>query len=195
MKRMLSFFTLFVVIASACSIGFAEKDSDADATSAKGESVLVHPAIADYGAVVPLPSAAHQPRSGSRIVVDITKGGGTEKLNEGIEKVARFVNIYAGAGKEPASVDIAVVLHGDATLTILDDAAWTKRFTANTNPNLHCIRELQAAGVKFYVCGQSLIQKGGKPEEVIDDVSVAVSALTSLVNLQSDGYAYLPLLK
>ena len=57
----------------------------------------IHPQIQQYGKVVQFPTAAQQPRDGSKIVVDITKGSDPEKLNGAIEKVARFVNIYAGA--------------------------------------------------------------------------------------------------
>ena len=128
-----------------------------------------------------------------KIVVDITKGGDPTKLNPAIEKVARFVNIYRGAGKEPATVDIAVVLHGDTTLSVLNADAYSKRFETKGNPNLDCLHELHEAGVSIFVCGQSLIGKGGKPEQVVVFTDVAVSALTSLVNLQADGYAYVPL--
>ena len=155
----------------------------------------VHPQIQKYGKVVQLPTAAQQPRDGSKFVVDITKGGDPEKLNGAIEKVARFVNIYAGAGEKPANAKIAVVLHGDTTLAALNDAAYAKKFGTDSNPNLPCIEILKKAGVEFFVCGQSLISKGGRPEQVADNVSVAVSALTSLVNLQADGYSYLPMLK
>ena len=152
-----------------------------------------NPAIAKYGKVVRLPNAVQQPREGSRIVVDVTKGGETDKLNPALEKVSRFVNIYAGAGKEPAKVDIAVVLHGDATLTILNSDAYSTRFKTKGNPNLECLGELHEAGVKILVCGQSLIGKGAQTDEVIELANVAVSALTSLVNLQADGFAYVPL--
>lgn len=155
----------------------------------------IHPQIRKYGKVVQFPTAAQQPRDGSKIVVDITKGGDPEKLNGAIEKVARFVNIYAGAGEKPANVKIAVVLHGDTTLAALNDAAYAKKFDTDSNPNLPCIEVLRKAGVEFFVCGQSLVSKGGRPEQVDDDVSVAVSALTSLVNLQADGYSFLPMLK
>ena len=86
------------------------------------------------------------------------------KLNSGIEKVARFVNIYAGAGAEPAEVEIAVVLHGEATLICLKPDAYAKRFKCNENPNAQCIKKLRQAGVKIYVCGQSLIGKGQHPD-------------------------------
>ncbi len=154
-----------------------------------------HPKVAKYGRVVRLPTASQQPRSGSSIVVDITKGSDPTKLNAAIEKVSRFVNIYAGAGKDSAAVRIAVVLHGDATLASLNDDAYQRKFAIDANPNLSCIATLKEAGVEFYVCGQSLIGKGGHPHEVAEDVSVAVSALTSLVNLQADGFAYIPMLK
>ncbi len=151
------------------------------------------PRIKDYGKVVPLPDAAHQPRTGSRVVVDVTKGGYPEKLNTAIEKAARFVNIYHGAGSQPADVDITVVLHGEATLAVLNPDAYSKRFDTSGNPNLECLNQLHVAGVDICVCGQSLISKGESPDDVVVFAEVAVSALTSLVNLQADGYAYVPL--
>lgn len=154
-----------------------------------------HPVIKNFGKVVSLPNASHQPRPDSKLVVDITKGGEPTELNGAIEKVARFVNIYAGAGMKPAKAEIAVVLHGDATLAALNDIAYQKTFGVPANPSLKCIEQLHDAGVQFYVCGQSLIGKGGDPNEVAKEVSVAVSALTSLANLQADGYAYIPMLK
>jgi hypothetical protein len=49
--------------------------------------------------------------------------------------------------------------------------------------------------VEILVCGQALTSKGGKPEDVVELADVAVSGLTALVNLQQDGYSYVPLLK
>ncbi|MEZ6056169.1 MAG: DsrE family protein [Planctomycetaceae bacterium] len=154
-----------------------------------------YPRIEGHGKVVQLVDAAHQPRAGSRIVVDLTAGGDPQLLNPGIEKLARYVNIYRGAGAQPADVRIAVVLHGDATLTLLNPEVYAQRFDNAKNPNLELAGKLRAAGVEFFVCGQSLIGKGSQPSEVDESVSVAVSGLTALVNLQSDGYAYVPLAK
>jgi intracellular sulfur oxidation DsrE/DsrF family protein len=164
-----------------------------DATEPSTQIEYINPAIRNYGKVVKLPRASHQPRDGSKIVVDVTKGGDAATLNPAIEKVARFVNIYRGAGKAPSSVDIAIVLHGDATLASLNADAYANRFRTESNPNLDCLRQLHEAGVEIFVCGQSLIGKGAQPQQVIDYVDVAVSALTTMVNLQTDGYAYVPL--
>lgn len=159
------------------------------------EPQYINPAIQSYGQVVKLSESAHQPRDASKIVVDITQGSDPDKLNSALEKLCRYVNIYAGAGRAPAKVDIAVVLHGGATLTILNHETYAARFKTKSNPNLACLRELVQSGVKVFVCGQSLIGKDAKPTQVSEYAQVAVSALTSLVNLQADGYSYIPLLK
>lgn len=173
----------------------SENAASGNRDSSTNPPKYVNPAIRDYGKVAKLVGAAHQPRDGSKIVVDITNASDPDKLSSDIEKVCRFVNIYAGAGKDSANVDIVVVLHGDATLTALNDDAYSTRFNTNGNPNLDCLRELRTAGVGFAVCGQSLISKGATPSQVSEHVEVAVSALTALVNLQADGYAYVPLLE
>jgi len=154
-----------------------------------------HPVIAGYGSVVKFATAAHQPRNGAKLLIDITQGSDVGQLNPGIEKVAKYVNIYAGAGKEPAKASFAVVLHGGATLAVLNPDAYTAKFNTKNNPHLDCLRQLHEAGVAIYVCGQSLLKEGGKPEEVVVFAETAVSALTAVVNLQADGYSYVPLLK
>lgn len=157
------------------------------------EQASFNPLIKKYGEVVKLTSAVQQPRNNSKICVSLTGGSEPGELNPAIEKVARFVNIYAGAGKKPAKVNIAVVIHGDTTLAILNSDAYSERFGIDGNPNLDCLHELHEAGVELFVCGQSLVNKGGKQEEVVVFVDVAVSAATAVVNLQADGYAYLPI--
>ena len=154
---------------------------------------MTHPAVQGHGGVVRLPKAAYQPQADARIVVDVTHGGDPQQLNSAIEKLARYVNIYAGAGAQPAKPRITVVLHGKATLVALNARAYGRRFEVEGNPNLKLMGELRKAGVEFLVCGQSLISKKGTPEQVAEGVEVAVSALTALVNLQSSGYAYVPL--
>jgi len=177
--------------------GFTEamKNHAVPGKTAAVSSAFITPAIREYGGVIKLPQAAQQPRADSRICVDLTSGGQPDQLFRSIEKVARFVNIYSGAGESPASVQIAIVLHGDATLSVLNADAYSKKFNTAGNPNLDCLHELHEAGVEIYVCGQSLIREGARPEEVVVFADVAVSGLTSLVNLQADGYAYMPLLK
>lgn len=153
------------------------------------------PGIEGYGAVQPFPEAAEQPRNNSKIVVDVTQGGPRDQINPAVDKLARFINIYARAGKVSTNVEIAVVLHGDATHVALNDEAYGREFGLETNPNLPLIRKLREHGVEFLVCGQAMTRKKLDTNQVAPDITLAVSGLTALVNKQQDGYAYLPLLK
>ena len=153
------------------------------------------PRIEGHGRVQRFPDAPEQPRDGSKFVVDMTAGGPPDQLSKGLDKVARFVNIYSQAGKKPARARICVVLHDDATTLALNDASYAAAFDTRTNPNLPLMRDLRKAGVEFLVCGQALTHKGYQPKQTVAEVQVAVSGLTALVNRQQDGYAYVPLPK
>jgi uncharacterized protein len=179
---------LAVIIASACG-GFAL------AQMASANQKASPARIEGFGQVTPFPDAPEQPRDGSKFVVDLTAGGPADQLNPGLDKVARFVNIYSQAGKQPAGARISVVLHGDATALSLHDKAYAEAFKTESNPNLPLLRKLRGAGVEFLVCGQALTIKGFQPDQTTKDVAVAVSGLTALVNRQEDGYAYVPLSK
>ncbi len=196
---MRTYFALALLVMISGLVGYRSAIGDSPFSGhqrgSSDEPHYINPVIQQYGKVVKLPDSVHQPRNGSKIVVDVTQGGDPDKLNSALEKVCRYVNIYTGAGQTPAIVEIAVVLHGDATLTILRNDIYAARFNTKDNPNLSCLHELNQAGVKVSVCGQSLIGKGAKPTEVSEHAQVAVSALTSLVNLQAEGYSYIPLLK
>lgn len=168
---------------------------DAGDPTASASANATFPRIQGYGSVVRLATAAHQPRSGTRLVVDVTRADNPDQVNDGLVKVAKYLNLYAGGGAETAEAEIAVVIHGDTTLAVLSDDHYRCEFDVQANPHLPLLRKLRDADVQIFVCGQSLLSKGSLPEHVDGSVQVAVSAMTALVNLQSDGYAYLPMLK
>ncbi len=189
-------FALWLAVPGLVPRGFVEaRKNHAVPEQTQAAPQFIYPTIKDYGKVVRLAGAAQQPREGSKFCVDITRGGPPGELNPAIEKIARYVNIYGGAGKSPAKFQMAIVLHGDATLAALNTDAYVQIFHTRDNPHLDCLRKLREAGVEIYICGQSLIGKGAEPDQVAKLADVAVSALTTLVNLQADGFAYLPMLK
>lgn len=153
----------------------------------------IFPVVEGYGEVVKLPEAAEQPRPGTKLIVDLTTGGDPAKVNPGLAKVARFVNIYGGAGAEAASCQVTVVAHGKAVPITLADEAYSVATGADGNPNLELIRRLRAAGVDLLVCGQALTHQGHRTDEVMPEFKVAVSALTVNVNRQADGFVRVPL--
>lgn len=183
------------VVSQFVERGFAEahKNHPVPGRQPEAQPGKAFPKIKANGGVFNMPNAAQQPRAGSKIAVDVTSSSDPNQLNPALEKVARFVNLYAGGGKEPANVEIAIVFHGGATLAVLNDDAYKSTFQTEGNPNLALLQDLHHAGVQMYVCGQSLQGKGKSAQDVAVFVDTAVSALTTNVNLQSDGYTYIPL--
>jgi uncharacterized protein len=185
------------VVSGFVERGFAEARKNhsvpdaSDLTS--GSATLSNPVIPKYGSVVRLPNAAHQPREGTKVLIDVTRGSEPAELNAAIEKVAKYLNIYAGGGAEPTKGHFAVIFHGDATLAVLNDDSYSAKFNTKGNPNLDLLHQLHEQGVELFVCGQTLISKDAKPEEVAVFIDTAVSALTVVINLQSDGYAHVQL--
>lgn len=160
--------------------------------TAPGLKALQFPVIAGFGGVLPLPTAIEKPRPGAKVVMDVTAEAKPDGVNRGLERTARLLNLYGAAGLKVSDVKITIVLHGEATRSVLNDAAYNSRFGVERNPNLPLIRELQRAGVEVLVCGQALNYKGFPEAEVAEGIPVAVAALTVVINKQADGYAYIP---
>ena len=155
--------------------------------------VLLFPIIEGYGGVVAVADAVEPPRAGMKLVLDVTsEAKKPEEVNKGLDRTARLLNLYGTAGLKASDIRITVVLHGEATKSVLSDEAWESRFQTKHNPNLPLIRLLQEAGVEVMVCGQALNYKKIERSEVAGEVSVAAAALTVLLNRQADGFAYVP---
>ena len=153
-----------------------------------------HPLVKGHGGIVRLPEAAQQPRPQAKVVLDVTRGGREANgVLTALDRVARYVNLYAEAGAGfDQGVRVAVVFHGGATAAALSDAAH-QRHLGKPNPDTALITTLAELGVELYVCGQSLVHNGYKPEETSEQVQTAVAAATALIELQRDGYSYMPL--
>lgn len=149
-----------------------------------------HPAIAEYGAITPMQSSANRPAPGDtmRVLFEVS-GGAADPLavNRSLDRVARYLNLLASAGNTPAPGEVKVIIHGAATPLVMTDAAYRERFGAD-NPNTGLIAALQRAGVDVHVCGQALAGQEIASEAVNRAVTVDLSALTTLVLLQQQGW-------
>ncbi len=151
----------------------------------KKQPKFIYPVIKGYGGVVPVSRAAQQPRRGTKFVIDITTGKFQKDANRGLDKTARYVNLYGHYDLLPGKdYHIVIVLHGHATAAAMN---------AESNPNRELIRQLVRNKVEVYVCGQALAHKGFDRQQVMAEVKVAVSAATVLINKQTEGFAYLPI--
>jgi intracellular sulfur oxidation DsrE/DsrF family protein len=154
------------------------------------------PEIDSFGGVFPIPEAEQlvDPNKKYKIVVDMTSAAKnpTKDTNPGFESVARLVNLYSLAGVKKENLEIAVVIHFEATPVILSDEAFQMAYKEN-NPNTAVIDKLAEKGVKFYVCGQSLRMRKLVEYKKNKNIRVAHGAILALTHFQSLGYSLLTL--
>jgi len=126
-----------------------------------------------------------------RVVFEATGyPGEPEAINRELTVVARFMNMHGKNGVPLEDLDVAVVLHGRALFAAMNNKTYRDEHGID-NPNLALLQDLADAGVKFYACGQSLGFRGLDKSALASPVKVGLSALTMLVTLQAEGYAFL----
>ena len=154
----------------------------------------VNPTIQEAGAVVSLPESAMQPSKSIdyKVVFNVTGGGGNDKINPGLERVARAVNIFTSAGVPTSHLHFVAVIHGPATPSVLDNAHYREKFSID-NPNLKLISELSRAGVKVVVCGQALAHNKFAHDWVNREIEITLSAISDVIILEQQGYVLFPL--
>ena len=155
------------------------------AAPAVAEDASMGPVIGEYGPAytvdemdVGLPESLVL-----KTVFDIGADPAPGQPNRYLVAVARFLNMHARHDVAMKDMQVAVVIHGAATRHVVASA---------NNPNRQLIRRLQDAGVEFYLCGQSMKFYGIEKQELLEDVSVGLSAMTMLTILQADDYALIP---
>jgi len=153
----------------------------------------VTPIVKNQGAIYEIEEAVEFPDSTLqyKIVIDMKSGASKEgDVAFALYNTARMMNLHGTGGIEGKNMEVIGVVHSEATKSILSDSAYKAHYGMN-NPNTDLIAALAEAGVKIYVCGQSLIARGFKVEELNSNVQVSVSALTILTTYQLKGYALL----
>jgi intracellular sulfur oxidation DsrE/DsrF family protein len=152
------------------------------------------PVIEGYGPTFPIDARDVRLREDFvyRVVFDVAGGSGdSTSINRELVSVARYLNMHARHGIPVENMAIAVVLHGKALTSALSNEAYELRYDT-ANPNHDLLLKLHEAGVKFYACGQSMAFGRIRNSELAGPVEVALSAMTMLTVLQSDGFALLP---
>jgi intracellular sulfur oxidation DsrE/DsrF family protein len=123
-----------------------------------------------------------------KVIFDIyTDNKDNSKVNPLLNTVARFINMHVQTGVPLENIDVVVVLHGKATKNALTSNAFFEKYIL-ANPNNKLLIALNNVNVETYVCGQSYAYNEFKPTELNKNVKMALSALTVLVEYQSQGY-------
>ena len=148
------------------------------------------PVIENFGPAFTLPAGTFNllPDQQYKVVMDIGEGpDDPATLNRKIETAARFLNMHSRNGIKPENLSLAIVLHGSATKSALNDEAQANNFDV-PNGNKALLKALGSAGVQVYVCGQSASYYGYGVEDLLPEAKMAVSAMTAHIRLQQDGY-------
>ncbi|MHB1589254.1 MAG: DsrE family protein [Metallibacterium scheffleri] len=163
----------------------------ASAFAAHPAGFWVKPAIPAYGPVHIWPEAIDRPSPNKtyKALFDVTQGKpAADQVNPGLDHIARAVNTFVAAGVPLSHLKFDVIIHGGATPIALNEKAYMAKF-GHANPNLAVIADLKKAGVNVMVCGNALGDMDFTPAEVNPDIKVALSALSTLIIQQNQGYA------
>jgi intracellular sulfur oxidation DsrE/DsrF family protein len=144
----------------------------------------------EFGRVAPIPDADLAIPEAMDLFVAFDTATPAEEgtLNRTLDSAARFVNMHAAAGIEPARVRAAVVVHGKAAFDLLSDAAWAAKGREGTNPTAAAIPALVDNGVRVILCGQTAAAYGIAKHDLAPGVELALSAMTAHAVLQRQGY-------
>ncbi len=146
------------------------------------------PVIEEYGPAFVVEAAAPLADDVTfKVAFDAVASRGADELNRTLESAARFLNMHGKAGVPAERMQLAIVVHGQATRDMRTEAA-----TGAANPNVGLIEALLAAGVRIEVCGQSAAALGVAADQLVPGVEMALSAMTAHALLQQDGYTLNP---
>jgi len=165
------------------------------ATAGATDGFWQTPTINGAGKIHALPQAAYQPDRNAtyKVVFSLSKAG--EKpgdVSPSLDHVARAVNLYVSAGVPLKQLKFVAVASGAATPIVLNDEQYKKIYGV-ANPNLPLIEQLRKAGVDVAVCGQAVAESKFQYDWVDSHVTLSLSALVTITELQQQGYALMPL--
>ncbi|MGH8157484.1 MAG: DsrE family protein [Rhodanobacter sp.] len=160
-----------------------------------GDNFWQTPTITGAGKIHALPQAAYQPDRNAtyKVVFSLSKAGDKPgEVSPSLDHVARAVNLYVSAGVPLDHLKFVAIASGGATPIVLNDAQYKKAYGV-ANPNLPLIEQLRKAGVDIAVCGQAVAEHKFQYDWVDSHVTLALSALTTVTELEQQGYALMPL--
>lgn len=150
------------------------------------------PVISGFGNFYQLPE--HAPIAANtrfKIAFDVAEAAQTGEQNNRINSLARFINMHVAHGVKPDNIELALVIHGSASVDVLANEHYLKRFSDN-NKNQGLITQLLRNNTQVYVCGQSASYYEVDTAQLIPGVKMALSAMTAHAQLQQQGYTLNP---
>lgn len=147
------------------------------------------PVVKNFGGVFNIENSVEKLQNEHmKIIVELVSG--PEDWKEPsfwVNNVARLMNLHGLAGITSENLEVIVIVHGPAVLTLLNDEQYKKEFKRN-NPNIPLYDALTGAGAKIVVCGQSLLFRDIDKEHLYKNTEIALSALTTISGRVQEGF-------
>jgi intracellular sulfur oxidation DsrE/DsrF family protein len=166
----------------------------------KQESNMVFPLVKGsyLSGVIPVEDITSKPDPNKevKLIFDFTQststGNQANKINEGLEEVARILNLHIAAGVKKEKLKAVIVFHAGSILSVMKNDFYQQKYKA-TNPNMDMLGQLSAAGVDLVICGQSLALREIPHPMVLPQVKIAYAAKTTLSKYLGEGYVEFPI--
>lgn len=196
------FTLLFIICFTTISFSFAQAPKDSAALArrdslrmAKMLKVAIYPLIkeAPLGGAIPIsnPDELPDPKLQYKLLMNFTQPATSatkaKEINGALAEVARIMNLHIAAGIPRPNLEVVVIAHSGALFSLLDDEHYQKKFKIN-NPNNKLVKELQAAGVTFTVCGQAMKFLEIEKETLLPGIKLAYSAKTVISTYNLKGF-------
>lgn len=150
------------------------------------------PVIKDFGYFYNVPAHVSDLNQAQfKIAFDVGDGAEKGAQNNHINSLARFINMHVAHGVKPENIQLALVVHGGASVDVLENSFYKARFNKD-NKTEALIKQLLANNTQVYVCGQSATHMKVAAEQLIPGVKMALSAMTAHAQLQQQGYTLNP---
>ena len=167
--RNLTLFLIFAIWTTAASAG--------EAAFSKGPIFNDYGPVAKVDVTIPVDPAMVLKHS-----FDVSTPAEAGKPNPMPVSAARFINMHASAGVAEDNIQVAVVVHGQATKEMADE----------NSASASLIKVLTDHGVRIIVCGQSAAYYDVATDDLLPGVEMALSAMTAHALLQQQGYTVNP---
>ncbi len=165
---------------------FLTLDANAQVSSFQKGSV-----IKEFGKYATVEGVDFNKNALFKIAFDVGKQAEKGKVNRQFDSLARFINMHVAHGVALEHIQLALVVHGRASLDLLDDLTYQKAMSVE-NANKPLLLALMEHNVQVYLCGQTAQAYEISESQLVSGVNVSLSAMTVHALLQQRGFTSNP---
>ncbi|MGK0372901.1 MAG: hypothetical protein ACJAW1_003169, partial [Glaciecola sp.] len=103
--------------------------------------------ISGFGKYAPVESSSVGVSTILKVAFDVGKAAKTGEVNRRFDSLARFINMHVASGVPLENIELALVVHGKASLDLLDNKTYQKAYNVD-NANKPLIEALLKNNVR-----------------------------------------------